>query len=181
LFSKIGLRDLVMQCDATDLGRFSYLQVLSDLHRKGTKVTFNTWGEEKALDIFQELTSLSALSPFEVWRSSASHISFLTLNPAASKKHRVRDIGIRLFLRHAEHHMDLYNRPTLDLKLWVHAAFFHGIKNTKWDPELLDRNKQLQPADTGDWEERLLGKREARWRLPVLLSEIPEERALLSN
>jgi hypothetical protein len=181
LFSKTGLRDLVMQCDATDLGRFNYLQVLSDLNRKGTKVTFYTWHGEEALDIFQELASLSALSPFEVWRSSASHISSPTLNPAASEKRRIGDIGIRIFLRHAEHHMNLFNRATLDLRLWTHAAFFHGIKNTKWDLELLDRSKQLQPADPGDWEERPLGKREARWRLPVLLSKIREERVLLSN
>jgi hypothetical protein len=176
LFFKAGPRDLLMRCDSTDEGRLNYLRVLSDLRRKGTMVIFYTGRKGEILDMSKELVSLSALSPFEAWRFSTSRMSFSTLNPVASKKRRISETASRLFLRHAGNHPSLFNSSTLDLGLWTQSAFFHGIKNTKWDPALVDRNRITRIMLPQDWERRPLGKREGKRRLPVLLGKIPEKR-----
>jgi hypothetical protein len=105
---------------------------------------------------------------------------FSVLNPEASKTRRISVTASRLFLRHAEHHLSLFNSSTLDLWLWTQGAFFHGIKNTKWDPALIDRTKVTSIMLPGDWERRPLGKREGKRRLPVLLSKIPRAERVLT-
>jgi hypothetical protein len=171
LFFKAGPRDLLMRCDSTDEGRLNYLRVLSDLRRKGTKVVFYTGRKQEVLEMSRELVSLSALSPFEAWRFSVSRMPFSALNPVASEKRRISETASRLFLRHAENHLSLFNSSNLDLGLWTQGAFFHGIKNTKWDPDLINRNRITSIMLPGDWERRPLGKREGKRRLPVLLSK----------
>jgi hypothetical protein len=161
------------RCDSADQGRLSYLRVLSDLRRKGTKVVFYTGDIEEVLDMSKELASLSALSPFEAWRFSISRMPFSVLNLVASKTRRISETASRLFLRHAENHLSFFNSSTLDLGRWTQGAFFHGIKNTKWDPALIDRTKVTSIILPGDWERRPLGKREGKRRLPVLLSKVP--------
>jgi hypothetical protein len=174
LFFKAGPRDLLMRCDSTDEGRLNYLRVLSDLRRKGTKVIFYTGRKEEVLDMSKELASLSALSPFEAWHFSVSRMPFSALNPVASEKRRISETASRLFLRHAGNHLSLFNSSTLDLGLWAQGAFFHGIKNTKWDPDLIDRNRTTRIMLPGDSERRPLGKREGKRRLAALLSKITE-------
>jgi hypothetical protein len=181
LFLGAGHCNLLMQCNAADQGRLNYLRVLSDLHRKGIKIICYI-GREEVLDMYKELASLSALSPFEVWHCSLSRMLFMTLNPVASKKRRISDIATRLFLRHAGHHMNLFNSSTLDLRLWEQGAFFHGIKNTKWDPRVINRTRiPVSLMYPGMSEQRPLGKREGKRRLPALLSKIYEWRALVEG
>jgi hypothetical protein len=41
-----------------------------------------------------------------------------------------------MFMRHALAHFDLFNSSTFQAKHWIDSAFFHGAKNTKYDPDL---------------------------------------------
>jgi hypothetical protein len=122
--------------------------------------------------MWEELSALSALSTFEVYSFPTLGSSFSKLNIMASKKRRSHFTGSRLFVRYASHHLQLFNRPTFDTRVWSQNAFFHGTENTKWDPKILDRKAKVQSIDSSSWSDRPNGKRESRARLPTLLSKL---------
>ncbi|KAI2486576.1 hypothetical protein Ptr902_00709 [Pyrenophora tritici-repentis] len=138
LFFNIGPQQIVAQCTIVDEGRFSYSRVLMELARKGIKISFYTGPEEVPLDMLQELLTLSAISPMELWRFALSRVPFTALNRQCSVKRRSSTIASRLFLRHVGHHFQLFNSPTFEATSWIQGAFFHGVKNTRWDPQLQD-------------------------------------------
>jgi hypothetical protein len=165
-------KNLLIQCDATDLGRLDYSRLLTDLHRKGTKITFYTGSQEVQVDMRKELEALSCLTPTEVWRCSTTHAPFSVWHPEASKKRHLLKMGFRYFLRHADHHSQLLNSPTFNLESWMQSAFFHGIRNSKWDPQLQDSKMKVQTIGSSGWNDRALGKRALKRRLLPILSKL---------
>jgi hypothetical protein len=165
-------KNLLIQCDAADLGRLDYVQLLTDLDRKGIKITFHTGPQEVQVDMYKELEALSCLTPTEVWRCSIPHAPFSMWDPEASRKRRLLKAGFRYFLRHADHHSQLLNSPSFNLESWTQGAFFHGLRNSKWDPLLKDSKMKVQTIGPDGWNERPLGKRTFKRRLSSLLSMI---------
>jgi hypothetical protein len=163
-------KHLIIQCDAEDRGQLDYLRLLTDLDGKGVKVTFHTGPRETLVDMREELDAMSSLNPFEIWRCGGSYMPFSAWNSEASERRRRLTTGFRSFLRHADHHSQLLNSPTLNLKLWTDSALFHGIKNSKWDPQLQDPNKKVKTIDPSGWDGRALGKRAFKRRQSHLLS-----------
>jgi hypothetical protein len=164
-------KHLIIQCNAVEQGPLDYLRLLADLDRKRIEVTFYNGPQDAPVDMWKELKAFSLLQPFEVWRCSGSLIPFSKWNPEVSEQRRLLTAGSRLFLRHADHHPQLLNSPTFDLRSWAQGAFFRGIENSKWDPQLQDPNKKVQTIDPSDWYQRTLGKCAFRRRLSPLLSK----------
>ncbi|KAF1943840.1 hypothetical protein EJ02DRAFT_399525 [Clathrospora elynae] len=170
LFFTSRPQDIIMQCDATDKGRLNYICLLSELHRKGVKVSFYTGPKEMVVDMRKELEAISVLSPFEVWQFVISGIPFTELNAEASRNRRVLSVGSRLFLRHAKHHLKLFNSPTFNAESWAQGAFFHGIKDTKRYPNILSPKLKVITLDPSRWSLREDGKHQVKRRLAALLS-----------
>ncbi|KAF1830382.1 hypothetical protein BDW02DRAFT_573078 [Decorospora gaudefroyi] len=170
LFFQTGPQNAMNHCDAADEGRLNYLGVLMELRTKGVRVAFYVGPKEVHVDMHKGLTALSALSTFEVLRFSASPMLFAKLNLEASGSRRYLDLHSRLFLRHAPWHFHLLNSPSFCPQSWAKGAFFHGIKNTKWDPKVLDMKLNVRTIDPVKWTRRLRGKCEAKRHLPELLN-----------
>ncbi|KAI4945099.1 hypothetical protein J4E91_008076 [Alternaria rosae] len=162
-------KHLIIQCNSSDLGRLDYLDVLTSLDRKGIKVTFHSGPQEVSGDMRKELEAFYRLRHLEIWRCSGSSAPFSEWAPEASRQPQLA-FGVRVFLRHVDHHSQLLNSPTFDLRLWAQGAFFHGIRNSKWDPQLQDPNKKQVMIDSSGWAGRALGKRAFRRRLSPLLN-----------
>ncbi len=122
-----------------------------------------------SFDMRKELAALSALSPLEVWRFALADMPYSELDEAASLRRRQSNTSSHLFMKHAHDYMSLMNTPTFDGKVWAQVAFFHGFKNTKWDPGVLPQIPKNQTIDSSLWPSRALGKRAIKRRLPVLL------------
>ncbi|KAG9190431.1 hypothetical protein G6011_08519 [Alternaria panax] len=167
---ELSPKNLLIQCDAEDLGRLDYVQLLAGLDRKGIEVIFHTGPEGIAVDMRKELEALSCLTPSEVWHCSVAHAPFSKWNPEASRKRQSLKTGFRYFLRHADHHSQLLNSPTFNIESWMQGAFFHGISNSEWDAQLLDSRMEVKTIGSGGWKERALGKRALKRRLPPLLN-----------
>ncbi|KAI4953303.1 hypothetical protein J4E86_006844 [Alternaria arbusti] len=162
-------KQLIILCNAFDLGRPDYLDLLTSLGRKGIKVTFHSGSQELTGDMRQELEAFYRLRPLEMWRCSGSSAPFTEWAPEASRQPQPA-FGVRVFLRHADHHSQLLNSPTFDLRLWIQSAFFRGIRSSKWDPQLQEPNKKQATIDSSGWADRALGKRAFRRRLSPLLN-----------
>ncbi|KAI4614001.1 hypothetical protein J4E80_006691 [Alternaria sp. BMP 0032] len=162
-------KQLIILCNAFDLGRLDYLDLLTDLDRKGIKVTFHSGPQEVSGDMRKELEAFYRLRPLEMWRCSGSSAPLFEWAPEASRQPQLA-FGVRVFLRHADHHSQLLNSPTFDLTRWVQGAFFHGNRNSKWDPQLQEPNKKQTTIDSSGWADRALGKRAFRRRLSPLLN-----------
>ncbi|KAI4915066.1 hypothetical protein J4E90_005103 [Alternaria incomplexa] len=157
LYFNTPCKQLIILCNAFDLGRLDYLDLLTSLGRKGIKVTFHSGSQEVTGDMRQELEAFYRLRPLEMWRCSGSSAPFSEWAPEASRQPQPA-FGVRVFLRHADHHSQLLNSPTFDLRLWIQSAFFHGIRSSKWDPQLQGPNKKQATIDSSGWADRALGK-----------------------
>jgi hypothetical protein len=111
-----------------------FLVRITKLERMGIKVKFYTGCQEKLLDMQQELTMMVYLTPGEVALISLARRQFSDLNRLAMSRRRHSRLAQRIFTRHALGHFDLLNSPTFNAKHWIRSAFFHGAKNTKYDP-----------------------------------------------
>ncbi|KAI4639981.1 hypothetical protein J4E93_008780 [Alternaria ventricosa] len=169
LYFKTPCKQLIILCNAFDLGRLDYLDLLTSLGRKGIKVTFHSGSQEVSGGMRKELEAFYRLRPLEMWRCSGSSAPFCEWAPEASRQPQLA-FGVRMFLRHADHHSQLLNSPTFDLRLWIQSAFFHGIRSSKWDPQLQEPNKKQATIDSSGWADRALGKRTFRRRLSPLLN-----------
>ena len=164
--------NLLIQCDAADLGQLDYSQLLVDLDRKGVNVTFHTGPQGTLVDMRKEIEALSRLTTIEAWHYSITHAPFSKWNPEAIRKRQSLKMGFRYFLRHADHHSQLLNSPTFNLESWTQSAFFHGTRNSRWDPQLLDSKMKTKTVGSGGWNERALGKHALKRRLSPLLSKL---------
>ncbi|KAL1794172.1 hypothetical protein ACET3X_007593 [Alternaria dauci] len=167
---KSSPNNLLAQCDAVDLGRLDCVQLFADLDRKGIKVTFHTEPQRILVDMRKELEALSCLTTMEVWHYAVTHAPLSKWNLEASRKRRSLKMGFRYFLQHADHHSELLNSPTFDLESWTQGAFFHGTRNSKWDPQLRDSKLKVKTVGSDGWNERALGKRALKRRLSPLLN-----------
>jgi hypothetical protein len=172
IFFRPCTQAFILKCDAADSGHLNYLRLLSDLKQKGVRMSFYTGAQEQLVDLWEELLALSALSAFEVYCLPIPGSSFSRFNINASKKRLSHFTGSRLFVRHASHHLQLFNRPTFDTRVWSQSAFFHGIKNREWDPKTLDRKAEVRTMDPSSWPDRPNGKRKVARRLLILLGNI---------
>jgi hypothetical protein len=111
-----------------------FLVRITKLERMGIKVKFYTGSKEKLLDMQQELTRMVYLTPGEVALISLAGRQFSDLNRLAISRRRHSRLAQRIFTRHALDHFDLLNSTTFNAKHWIGSAFFHGAKNTKYDP-----------------------------------------------
>jgi hypothetical protein len=164
--------NLLIQCDAADLGQLDYSQLLVDLDRKRVNVTFHTGPQGTLVDMRKEIEVLSCLTTIETWHYSITHAPFSKWNSEAIRKRQSLKIGFRYFLRHADHHSQLLNSPTFNLESWTQSAFFHGTRNSRWDPQLLDSRMKKKTVGSGGWNERALGKHALKRRLSPLLSKL---------
>ncbi|KAE8838036.1 hypothetical protein PTNB73_03956 [Pyrenophora teres f. teres] len=167
LFFNTGPQQIVAQCTTMDEGRFGYRRILMELARKGIKISFYTGPEELPLDMLQELLTLSTISPMELWRFALSRLPFTALNRQCCVKRRSSTITSRLFLRHVGYHFQLFNSPTFEATSWAQGAFFHGVKNTIWDPQMQDQKVKVLSVGSGGTR----AKARVTRRFPALLSK----------
>jgi hypothetical protein len=109
---------------------------LGKLERMGIVVKFYTETDETLIDMKQELTIMQYLNLEEVGLITLAGRQFSDLNLAAILQRQSSRLAKRIFTRHALAHFDLLNSPTFQAKYWLGSAFFHGAKNTKYDPDL---------------------------------------------
>ncbi|RMZ69654.1 hypothetical protein GMOD_00006493 [Pyrenophora seminiperda CCB06] len=136
LFLDTGPEHVIAKCTTMDESRFSYLQVLLELTRKGIKISFYTGVQAVPVNMVEVLLAISHISPIELWPFSISSMPWTSLNRESSMKRRSSTIGSRLFIRHAGYYFGLFNSPTFEVTLWTQCAFFHGVNDTKWDRHL---------------------------------------------
>ncbi|EMD95343.1 hypothetical protein COCC4DRAFT_178928 [Bipolaris maydis ATCC 48331] len=169
LFFHNESHEAIINCDATDEGGFSYLDLLMDLERKHINVQFFCGARETRVDMRRELEALSFLTPFEVWRYSNFRRPFSELSLCASSIRQSSMIGSRLFLRHANSHSRLFNSSTFHPESWAQSAFFRGTNPTKKSNSTRDQKpKADEEVDTSHIRNR--EKQKIRRRLPDLLS-----------
>ena len=168
LFCNTGPEQLIALCNITDEDHFSYLELLKELACKGIKISFYTGPRESPIDMLQELLALSTISSMEIWRFALSRMPCTALNRKSSLKRRSSTISSRLFLRHVGCHFHLFNSPTFEATSWAQGAFFHGVRNTKWDPELRGPKAKVRSNSS----ERAAGNCRITRRFPAMLSKV---------
>lgn len=179
LFFHSESHEAIINCDAADEGGFSYLDLLMELERKNINVQFFCGVKETGVDIRRELEALSFLTPYEVWRYSNFRRPFSDLNLCASRIRQSSVIGSRLFLRHANSHLRLFNSATFDPESWAQSAFFRGMNPTKKSNSTREQKPKAEEDVDNNCHIRNRGKRRIRRRLPGLLSKYIESSASL--
>ncbi|KAF1848731.1 uncharacterized protein K460DRAFT_427990 [Cucurbitaria berberidis CBS 394.84] len=161
LFFKTRPRTSIAQCYVADEGKLNYPLILTELADKGVKVAFYTGPTERLFDMHKELVGLSYLSPLEAWRFALSGRQFSELDTKASMRRRSSILSSQL----------LMNTPTFDGSCWASVVFFHGIRNTKWDPNIMPqvvRRLQTLPGTNVD-----LAQFEFNFQITVKLEVAP--------
>ncbi|USP74904.1 hypothetical protein yc1106_02178 [Curvularia clavata] len=170
LFFNSASQEAIIQCDASDEGKFSYLDLLTDLEHKNIEVRFFCGDKETPVDMRRELEALCFLTPYEAWQFSISRRPFSDLDSEASRNRQSSMIGSRLFLRHAGSHLSLLNSATFDSKSWAHSAFFRGTKPATKTNSTKDQKSKGSKSDDTSCSDRGCEKWKIKRRLPALLN-----------
>ncbi|XP_014559680.1 hypothetical protein COCVIDRAFT_35206 [Bipolaris victoriae FI3] len=170
LFFPSESHEAIINCDATDEGGFSYLDLLMDLERKNINIQFFCGVKETRVDMRRELEALSFLTPYEVWRYSNFRRPFSDLNPYASRIRQSSMIGSRLFLRHANSHSRLFNSATFNPESWAQSAFFRGTEPARKSNSTRDQKPKADEKVDNSCHIRNREKQKIRRRLPDLLN-----------
>jgi hypothetical protein len=155
LYFNTCARSHILLCVKASSGPSAFLETLAMLTRMGIKVVFYG-GNEKPVDMRQELTILNSLRSEEVSLVALARRQFSDLDMQAISRRRSSRLAKRIFMRHTLTYFALFNSSTFDAKYWAGSAFFHGIENTKYDPSLGCKQHNLpgapQPVKTvGSW------------------------------
>jgi hypothetical protein len=135
LFLDTTACEIILKCFGIDTTPRKLFLILTVLEHQGIAVTFYTGKDCKLIDMRQELYHLAALMPCEASIVAQGGRQFSEVKIHAIKRRRGSSLEHRLFLRHALTHFDLFNSPSFDARYWEGVAFFHGFKNTKYDPD----------------------------------------------
>jgi hypothetical protein len=129
-------RSNILRCLQASSYTPNLLARLTKLEDMGIVVKFYTDHGKKLIDMKQELTMMECLTPEGVGLISLAGRQFSDLNLAAILQRQYSRLAQRMFMRHALAHFDLFNSSSFQAKHWIDSAFFHGAKNTKYDPDL---------------------------------------------
>jgi hypothetical protein len=147
-------RSSLITCLRSHQQASEFLTILSQIESMGTAVTFRTGKHDHLIDIRAEVTRMQYLSDCDMSVLSSVQKQFSSLNLDAVQRRSKSYLERHLFHKHGLTHFDLLNSPTFDARVWRNAAFFHGVENTRFDPEFLAEERPAQKANRGKAKRR---------------------------
>jgi hypothetical protein len=162
LYFDTGARSSLTTCLHSHEHASDLLSILSQVEHMGIGVNVYTGKHEQLIDIRAELARLQHLSDCDMAIVASAGKQFSDLDLDVAKRRGKSPRERRLFHRHGVTHFDLFNSLNFDSAIWQNVAFFHGVENTRFDPEFLAKHR---PAQTTN---RVKAKRQRAGGLPSL-------------
>jgi hypothetical protein len=123
------------------------LSILSQVEHMGIKVNVYTGKHEQLINIRAELARLQHLSDCDMAIVASAGKQFSDLDLDVAKRRGKSPQERCLFHRHGVTHFDLFNSSNFDSAIWQNVALFHGVENTRFDPEFLAKQRPAQTTN----------------------------------
>jgi hypothetical protein len=135
LHLSMNARDSIVQwMNLCDKFRSVFPTVLAEAQKQGIQIQFHK--DDTIVPMRTELALYLALTDDEAAVVALAGRQFSEVRGTAIHRRKQSPLEHQLFMRHGVTYFDLYNSRTFDARFWKDVAFFHGAKNTKFDPDL---------------------------------------------